>query len=269
MACCLKTMLNCPLFSTLGQRCRFFDTGMLLVLPGCRTLTLSLRYGDPSNRSPHLFGISLYQQKNVELPAQGRRAFNARSLFSASGISDPSTPYLSPVPCSWGAVYFPEHWREFHAYLSIRLSEYSMKINEIVVPNVRSNNWTKSWKKYFIELVYLRGYVMLYPNFRDFVSLSTNHLEVGSHVKFRTREKQELFTVPLMQLPSAPSLTSGLPGNTLPAWDSLPVLNLTGFLATLESLAEIGRLRRIELTGCVDNPAWYNVRDLLCIGGYV
>jgi hypothetical protein len=214
-----------------------------------------------------LFGISFYQQKNVELPAEGRRAFNARNLFSASGISDPSTPYLSPVPCSWGAVYFPEHWREFHAYLSLRLSEYSMRINEIVVPNVRSNNWTKSWKKYFIELAYLRGYVMLYPNYRDFISLSTNHLEVGSHVKSRTKEKQESFIVPLMQLSSPTSGLLELPDNTLPAWDSLPVLNLTGYLATLESLAEMGRLRRTELTGCINDPACYDVRDLMCIAG--
>jgi hypothetical protein len=146
-----------------------------------------------------------------------------------------------------------------------------MKINEIVVPNVRSNNWTKSWKKYFIELVYLRGYVMLYPNYQDFVSLSTNHLEVGSHVKFRTKEKKESFIVPLMQLSSsAPSPTSGLlelPDNMLPGWDSLPVLNLTGSLATLKSLAEDGRRRRTELTGCINDPAWYDVQDLMCIGG--
>jgi hypothetical protein len=233
---------------------------------------LRYRYGDPSNGSPSLFGISFYQQKNVELPVEGRRPFNARNLFSESGISDPSTPYLSPVPCSWGAVYFPEHWREFHAYLSLRLSEYSMKIDEIVVPNVRSNNWAKSWKKYFIELVYLRGYVMLYPNYRDFVSLSTNHIEVGSHVKFRTKEKQDSFILPLMQLPSpGASVTSGLldlPGNTLPMWDSLPVLNLTGSLATLQSLAEIGRLRRTKLTGCINDPAWYDIPDLMCISEY-
>lgn len=202
---------------------------------------------------------------------EGRRAFNARDLFSVSGIPDPSTPYLSPVPCSWGAVYFPEHWREFHAYLSLRLSETEMKITEIVVPNVRSNNWTRSWKKYFIELVYLRGYVMLYPNYRHFVSLSTNHLEVGSHVRFSTKEKKESFMVPLMQLPSSPALLiSGLlelPDNTLPAWDSLPVLNLTGSLATEKLLAEIGRVRRTELTGCINDPAWYDIRDLMCIGG--
>ncbi|KAF9462974.1 hypothetical protein BDZ94DRAFT_1165033 [Collybia nuda] len=231
---------------------------------------LRYRYGNPGNRSSRLFGISLYQQKNVELPLEGRQAFNARLLFTKTGFLHPTTPYLSPVPCSWGAVYFPEHWREFHAYLSFRLSEHSMKFNQDIVPGVRSNRWTKSWKKYFIEMVYLRGYVMLYPNYENFLSLSTNHLEVGSHVKVRTREKRDLFVLPLMQLPISislpvPSLLD-LPYRTLPAWNALPVLNLTGSLTTLNVLTSAGALRRRELTGCVNEPIQYDVWDLMCIG---
>lgn len=200
----------------------------------------------------------------MELPPEGRRPFNARNLFSNSNLPEPSTPYLSPIPCSWGAIYFPEHWREFHAYLSVRLSEFSLKIGQPVVPAVRSNRWTKSWKKYFIELVYLRGYVMLYPNYADFVSLSTNHLEVGSHVKVRTKEKQALFIVPLMRLaPAAPDILD-LPGGTLPRWAALPVLNLTGSLTTLDALAEVGRARRVELTGCTAPPAPFDIQDLMC-----
>jgi hypothetical protein len=230
----------------------------------------SLRYGDPRNRSPKLFGISLYQQKNIELRLDGRKPFDARELFFNSGVPHPSTPYLSQIPCSWGAVYFPEHWREFHDYLAVRLSEYSMKIGQDIVPDVRSNNWTKSWKKYFVELVYLRGYVMLYPNYQNFISLSTNHLEVGSHVKERSKEKQDLFRLPLMKLPDAHApLSSGLldlPGQTLPVWHWLPVLNLTGYLTTLESLARQGQLRRTDLTGCSKDPTHeYDVRDLMCI----
>lgn len=263
-------MLSSRLSSMHGSKCRSYDTGMNKARGICFCLTeLIQRYGDPSNRSPRLFGISLYQQKNVELPLEGRRAFNARTLFTANGLPDATTPYLSPVPCSWGAVYFPEHWREFHMYLSFRLSEHSMKIGEVIVPGVRSNKWTKSWKKYFIELVYLRGYVMLYPNYEDFISLSTNHLEVGSHVKVRTKEKRDLFVLPLMQLsrsdsPPIPSLLD-LPSGTLPKWDALPVLNLTGSLTTLDILANIGTLRRTELTGCIHEPMQYDVAGLMCI----
>ncbi|KIP10034.1 hypothetical protein PHLGIDRAFT_39319, partial [Phlebiopsis gigantea 11061_1 CR5-6] len=112
------------------------------------------------------------------------------------------TPYLSQIPCSWGAVYFPEHWREFHDYLAARLSGHLLPVGGIVAPGLRSNKWTRSWKKYFIELAFLRGYVMLYPNYRDYLSLSTNHLEVGSHVKETTPEayelKKKLYQLPLL-----------------------------------------------------------------------
>ena len=231
-----------------------------------------IRHGDLENYSPRLFGVSLYQQKNLELPPEGRKPFNARALFATENFLDPSTPYLSPVPCSWGAIYFPEHWKEFHIYLSVRRSVSSQKIGKTVVPNVRSNRWTKSWKKYFIELAYLRGYVMLYPNYPDFVSLSTNHLEVGSHVKVRTKEKQELFLLPLMELSTAstPSSTVNLldlPQSKLPLWDTLPVLNLTGSITSLEALTAAGQSRRTELTGCTNTPAMYNAHDLLCIEG--
>jgi hypothetical protein len=97
----------------------------------------------------------------LELIPSGRRPFNVPTLLSESGIEDVHTPYLSQIPCSWGAVFFPEHWKEFHDYLVVRMSELTHDISEIIVPEVRSNSWRRSWKKYFIELVYLRGYVML------------------------------------------------------------------------------------------------------------
>lgn len=110
--------------------------------------------------SERMFGISLYQPKNVELRPEGRQPFDAHELFS--GLSLPfNSPYLSQVPCSWGAAYFPETWREFHQYLGLRLSEQSIDIADTIVPDVRSNRWPRSWKKYFIEMVYLRGYLML------------------------------------------------------------------------------------------------------------
>ncbi|KAJ7504551.1 hypothetical protein B0H11DRAFT_1710127 [Mycena galericulata] len=199
---------------------------------------LRYRYGEARNQTAQLFGISLYQQNNIELHPEGRKLFDPRRLFLKNGVVDPSTPYLSQIPCSWGAVYFPEHWREFHDYLAERLSESTMEIERIVVPEVRSNNWVKSWKKYFIEMVYLRGYVMLYPNYADFVSLSTNHLEVGSHVKERPKEKQEVFRLPLMRLSESGKLLD-LPGGTLPRWEELPVLNLTGFISSLSGIVPV------------------------------
>ncbi|KAK0202901.1 hypothetical protein DFS33DRAFT_1476861 [Desarmillaria ectypa] len=228
---------------------------------------LRYRYGDECNMSPQLFGISLYQQKHIELHPDGRRQFNARALFGSFELPV-SSPYLSQIPCSWGAVYFPEHWREFHDYLSVRFSEISLKIDVTIVPEVRSNQWRKSWKKYFIELVYLRGYVMLYPNFADFVSLSTNHLEVGSHVKDRSKEKRDLFLLPLMQLTDGVDSFAllDLPEKTLPEWRSLPVLNLTGSIVSLESVVAVGRAARSEiLKKCGEESSLYNAQQLMCV----
>ncbi|EKM81879.1 hypothetical protein AGABI1DRAFT_126235 [Agaricus bisporus var. burnettii JB137-S8] len=219
---------------------------------------LKYRYSLETSHYTKLFGVSLYQQKTLELPPKGRQPFNARTLFSSQpSLNIPTnTPYLSPIPCSWGAIYFPEHWREFYTYLSSRLDKPKGTDHEDpVVPNVRSNRWTHSWKRFFIELVYLRGYVMLYPNFADFVSLSTNHLEVGSHVHARSAmspEKRDSFFLPLMQLPAIEEtgVSTGLldlPELELPNWTDLPVLNLTGSLATLDSLAYTGQKRAEEM----------------------
>jgi hypothetical protein len=228
------------------------------------------RYGTDTNKSPQLFGISLYQQKNLELHPDGRRPFNAQKLFSDRDLQFPFTPYLSQIPCSWGAVYFPEHWREFHEYLSQHLSESRLSSSRVVVPNVRSNKWKKSWKKFFIELAFLKGYVMLYPNYDGFVSLSTNHLEAGSHVKEVSKEKQDLFLLPLMELPVEARFPTvrlmDLPNGELPAWDTLPVLNLTGSLSSIESIKRVGGRRWMELTMCSRRSLTINdPGDLRCI----
>lgn len=232
-----------------------------------------VRYGESS--SSKLFGISLYQQKIIELRPTGRQPFDARTLFRAASLSDPTTPYLSQIPCSWGALYFPSPWREFHDYLSLRLSQSVLPIGSTIVPGVRSNKWTKSWKKYFIELVYLRGYVMLYPNYADFVSLSTNHLEVGSHVKDEPGEvyekKKDLFSLPLMQLSGGladvaygPRLLD-LPDGALPDWEQLPVLDLVGEVSSMEAIRKRGDERRTELGACAGVESLpSSIRDLLC-----
>ncbi|KAF9525974.1 hypothetical protein CPB83DRAFT_817814 [Crepidotus variabilis] len=233
---------------------------------------LRYRYGSESDKNPLMFGVSLYQQKHLELPLEGRRPFDPRQMFSAAGISFPATPYLSQVPCSWGAIYFPEHWREFHEYLTLRLTESIAMVEDSVVPNVRSNHWARSWKRFFIELTYLRGYTMLYPNFKDYSSLSTNHLEVGSHVKVRSQEKKDLFLLPLMGLPAAGEASGllDLPAKALPSMHQLPILNLTGHLSTSENLVLQGKVRRETLfsnmgLNCVDLASPYNAASLVCL----
>ena len=117
---------------------------------------------------------------------------------------------------------------------------------------------------------------MLYPNYVDFVSLSTNHLEVGSHVKDEPEavyeRKKHLFSLPLMRLSGALAEdTSGprlldLPDGTLPDWERLPVLDLVGELSSMEAIQKRGDERRSELgSDCLSVASLpSSVRDLLC-----
>lgn len=108
---------------------------------------------------------------------------------------------------------------------------------------------------------------MLYPNYEDFKSLSTNHLEVGSHVKDRSREKQDLFLLPLMPLERVGKISQllDIPHRTLPPKDNLPVLNLTGSLTSLEEIVKRGYSRRSDLALCDAPTELYNVQSLMCV----
>jgi len=111
---------------------------------------------------------------------------------------------------------------------------------------------------------------MLYPNYDDFVSLSTNHLEVGSHVKDRSKEKKEQFVLPLMRLPgiqAGPCVgLLDLPKKTLPNWSGLPVLNLTGSLTSQEELIRVGLMRRAGLPTCAQRAVpSFGLQDITCI----
>ena len=233
---------------------------------------LYYRYNEPMRaESARLFGISLYQQKNVELRPEGRQPFDAHILFDSLSLPS-TTPYLSQIPCSWGAVYFPEIWREFHSYLALRLSEESIGISETIVPEIRSNRWPRSWKKYFIELVYIRGYTMLYPNYEGFESFSTNHLEKGehNHLTVADSKKKAQFTVPLMSTSSSSSLLD-LPDGRLPPWTSLPIIDLWGAITTEEEIIERGWQSVIAMELCpegselrIDGVPTYEARELLC-----
>ncbi|KAI9317164.1 hypothetical protein BX666DRAFT_1857770 [Dichotomocladium elegans] len=205
---------------------------------------------------PSLFGVSLYSPRHLELLPEGRRPFDPSQFI------DGHSPYLTPVPCSWGAVYFPEHWREFHSYLIGRLDMPSSA--NVTVPESRSNRWKKSWKKYFIELAYFRAYVMLYPNFNHFESFSTNHLEIGTHVKDRGRSQSKIdeFQVPLMHIDT---IIAQLPQHKLPDFSALPVLDLWGKPTSLDQLNDRSLAWHPKISTCERNKAnSFDPSDLLC-----
>ncbi|KAI7894254.1 uncharacterized protein EV154DRAFT_415340 [Mucor mucedo] len=225
---------------------------------------LKYRYSPKEKEAhQHIYGVSLYSPRNLELLPEGRRPFGPEKVLEEGGYARRS-PYATPVPCSWGAVYFPEHWREFHTYLTERIAKEEWPgYHNVTVPNSRSTRWKKSWKKYFIELVYLRGYVMVYPNFEGFQSFSTNHLEYGTHVKGngRTQSKVMEFLVPLMQ---QDLILEQLPDHHLPMFRQLPILDLWGRMSTMGDLDQVGADWHEKVSVCPRTVGTFDPSDLLC-----
>jgi hypothetical protein len=72
-----------------------------------------------------------------------------------------------------------------------------------------------SWKKFLIDLMYLRGQVTLYPNFPNQTSFSTNHMEPGAHIAASdnvVKHNKDDFEVPLLQVrfSNSPSQTPNI-----------------------------------------------------------
>ncbi|CAG8667856.1 10605_t:CDS:2, partial [Racocetra persica] len=220
---------------------------------------LKYRYGPDRIFSNRMFGVSLYNSKHIELTLPKHTKFNAALVLDSAKYNRRS-PYLSQIPCSWGSVLFPEIWREFHHYISVRLKNPNLQ--DINIPESRSNRWHNSWKRYFIELVYLRGYVMLYPNYINFVSLSTNHHEKGVHVHKETRKG---FLLPLMK---HDIISEGLPNGGLPNYRNLPTLDLFGTVVPFKTIVERGHNLHRNISLCPPSNSeilTYDPKDLLCI----
>lgn len=189
---------------------------------------------DPQVSLPELSSISLYTPKLVEVVKE-RPKWNATEFFKHI---HPNTPYLHQLPCSWGAVFFPKHWREFYVYMNMRFTE-DAKANPVQIPKSRTNGWQASWKKFLIDMMYLRGYVSLYPNFPQQASFSTNHMEPGAHISAKdnvVKHNKRDFEVPLMK----EDFRNFLPAMKMPSASRLPSLNLFNQPVSLKGLKAAG-----------------------------
>ncbi|CAG8738436.1 7600_t:CDS:2 [Gigaspora margarita] len=227
---------------------------------------LKYKYGIDRNLVGRLCGVSLYNTRLNEFNiTTGRRSFNAAEVLQDTKYPN-NSPYLSQIPCSWGVLFFPEIWREFHEYLNARLQDLAgPKLLKMYVPKSRSNKWGgKSWKRYFIELIYFRGYLMLYPNYENFTSFTSNHAEKGIHFGFDKSQKG-LWLLPLME---EDIILEGLPDNHLPGFKDLPIMDFWGNLVTQEKLIRRGRSLHSKLSICPPSESdelTYDPRDLLCV----
>ncbi|KAJ1638524.1 hypothetical protein T492DRAFT_943726 [Pavlovales sp. CCMP2436] len=152
---------------------------------------LMYRHGDEAAREQRMIGISLYTPRLVEVVRPRRRL----DLYAQLG----GRAFLQQLPCSWGALFFPEHWRVFRDYVLHRMSQEASA--SVMIPGSVVDGWKGSWKKFLIELMYRRAQWMLYPNFKNQTSFSTNHLEAGEHIGAKENALAHSaadFTVPLL-----------------------------------------------------------------------
>ncbi|CAG8784747.1 41658_t:CDS:2, partial [Gigaspora margarita] len=227
---------------------------------------LKYKYGIDRNLVGRLYGVSLYNTRLNEFNiTTGRRPFNAAEVLQDTKYPN-NSPYLSQIPCSWGALFFPEIWREFHEYLNARIQDLAgHKLLKMYVPKSGSDKWGgKSWKRYFIELIYFRGYLMLYPNYEGSISFTSNHAEKGVHLGSKKKEKG-LWLLPLME---EDIILEGLPDDHLPGFKDLPIMDLWGNLVSQEELISRGSLLHSKLSICPPSESdelTFDPRDLLCV----
>ncbi|KAI8072442.1 hypothetical protein BC940DRAFT_316593 [Gongronella butleri] len=249
---------------------------------------LRYRYAPPQASSysssmlaQSIMGVSLYSPQLLDTPQQGRQPF----------APPPGTthPYLMQVVTNGGTLFFPEHWREFHHYVTARFADIHKKqLQSITVPDARSGNWTNSWRRYLDELMYLRGYSVLYPLVQGgkasmsslYLDLQLDHL---LHAHDDQQQQQQvandddagmpppppplpidqddlaaikaLFQVPLANYvpPLAPSL------------NTVSLLDLWGKPIEFDAILERGRAFQSTVSACPPHDAYlYDPSDLLC-----
>ncbi|XP_031099417.1 uncharacterized protein LOC116003655 [Ipomoea triloba] len=199
---------------------------------------------DPQVSLPELSTISLYTPRLVEVVKE-RPKWNATEFFKQI---HPNTPYLHQLPCSWGAVFFPKQWKEFYVYMNMRFTE-DAKQNPVQIPKSRTNGWQASWKKFLIDMMYLRGYVSLYPNFPNQASFSTNHMEPGAHIAAKdniVKHNKDDFEVPLLKQ----DFRDLLPNGKMPPASKLPSLNLFNQAVSLKGLKSAGAKLKQDVLKC-------------------
>ncbi|OBZ82569.1 hypothetical protein A0J61_09381 [Choanephora cucurbitarum] len=216
---------------------------------------LKYRYHhDDEVTNKQMIGISAYSPRIIDTDPTGRRLLEPKP-----------SDYLMQLPTGAGALYFPEFWREFHDYITARLTDQSTVkrgsglrhlFKDSLLTISRTNRWIHSWRKYMDEMIYMRGYVMLYPH----QSYSTLHL-VQNNLSQKKKEAystaEKLYNVPLVSNTDVPQL--------LPELDTLPVFDLHGKPAELSTLKERGLQLQRNFSAC--EPAEnhdHDPSDMLC-----
>lgn len=214
-----------------------------------------LRYRYDTTTNKNVFGISLYSPVVIDTDPSGRQFFH----------NEYTSPYFMQAPSSAGALYFPEHWREFHDYVTARLTDQAIVkkkthdrhlFADSLLKASRSDKWVYSWRKYFDEVINMRGYVMLYPPYHT--SYSTLHIDLAK------KKNQELYGPVLEKLYHIPLSDTVSP--QLPDMDLLPLFDFYGKqVEHHELLIERGHELQRSFSACEPKlDHHHDPSDMLC-----
>lgn len=152
----------------------------------------------------------------------------------AREIGNEAELFYFQLPCSWGALYFPWKWREF-------LNYYHKHRGFEIVPKTSVNRWKQSWKKYYIEMMVLKGYVMLYPSLPRQESLVVHHREEGEHTgKISAHGLAKVVDYFVCPFATAEQVSQLI--RSLGKLSDLPVLNYYHSLSNMTAIKQFGKL---------------------------
>lgn len=225
-------------------------------------------YGQQSQDSKNLMGLSLelpsfYLNNSAELVPP---TLSQATVGSSTHKDEEVTSFLWQAPNSNAALYFGDKWIELHSFLSSRITIQDPDLSDDERPPSRQkiiSEYYPAWMEYVQELMRVRAYSLLYPNFpenKDAIVTIHNELyqppeeykssrSLLSSAAVPTLNPADPFTVDLSAHLSNPptgsesplitsSLMSILPdAGDLPELPSLPILSFEGNIFS-DSLSE-------------------------------
>lgn len=161
-------------------------------------------YFNPLQFDPQMYGFGLQRQstiigrEQVDKPAKDITKELGGEVF-----------YKYQLVCTWGAVFFPQHWKEFVRWFVEHRRERNF---DPCLPNTASTLWyntkgksSRMWSIWFIRFAFEKGWYNMYLNLPDGSALVTNHREGGLNFKEHRGPSNPLTVNPAyigMELPS-------------------------------------------------------------------
>jgi hypothetical protein len=195
-----------------------------------------------------LFGISL------ESPAS---YLDGTKPFSVDGLE--YTPFLYPSPVSRAVLFFPRHWYEFHSYVSHKLWLHpkvgSRNATDTTPPLKLADAFADSWQAHFVELVRARGYMMLYPSFKETIAKLPSPVPLGTSTKAALANgvmEGKFFEL--------------LPNGDFPDWNKIPLKDVWGWPVSISMFETSAMQYRLAISTCkvIRYAKDFEVDDLFC-----